>query len=371
MSHYQVVSADSHFLEPATLWTEKLDKRFRDRGPRCFTGDDGIVMLTGEDMAPQSISGWCAAGRASVEERAVIDRMGWDAAPEEVWDPARRLKGQDRDGMLAEILYTSFGMVAMNIKDPALAMACMRIFNDYAGEFCAYDPKRLIGVGAVVTDDVSAAVLEIERIRKLGLRGVMLPVTLAAGDSYGDPRLDPVWAACQDNGLVISFHAGTSRAGINPTLAEWPQLYMGVHYLMQRTLTDAIFGGVFDRFPKLRFVSVENDVSWLPHYVYRMDHFVDHFVAHADVSLQRRPSDYINDHFFSTFQFEGPGIDSVRKTLGSTTIMWGNDFPHLDSTWPHSSKVIQESLSDIMPAKDVDNIIYNNVVKLYDLSFTA
>ncbi|RYG97998.1 MAG: hypothetical protein EON57_13065, partial [Alphaproteobacteria bacterium] len=117
MSQLSVVSADSHFLEPANLWTERLDKRFRDRGPQCYTADNGLVMLTGEDMAPQSITGWCAAGRGSVEERAVLDKMGWDAAPEECWAPDKRLKGQDRDGMLAEILYTSFGMVAMNIKD--------------------------------------------------------------------------------------------------------------------------------------------------------------------------------------------------------------------------------------------------------------
>ncbi len=367
MTVARIVSADSHFLEPATLWEERLDKRFRGRGPRCYTDDNGLVMLAGEDMAPQSISGWCAAGRASVEERAVIDSMGWDAAPKEVWDPAGRISGQDRDGMLAEILYTSFGMVAMNIKDPELAMACMRIFNDYAADFCAYDPKRLIGVGAVVTDDVPAAVKEIDRIRKLGLRGVMLPVTLAPGDSYGAPRLDPVWAACEANDLVISFHAGTSRAGINPTIDEWPQLYAGVHVKMQHTLTDAIFTGVFDRFPRLKWVSVENDVSWLPHYVYRMDHFAEHFIAHAKLKLARKPGDYIRDHFFSTFQFEGPGIEAVRTTLGSGAIMWGNDFPHLDSTWPNSSKVIQETLSDIMPANDVDNIVYHNVVKLYGL----
>ncbi|RYD95059.1 MAG: hypothetical protein EOP61_20495, partial [Sphingomonadales bacterium] len=221
------------------------------------------------------------------------------------------------------------------------------------------------------TDDVPAAVKEIERIAKLGLRGVMLPVTLAAGDSYGDPALDPVWAALQANNLVPSFHAGTSRAGINPTAAEWPQLYMGVHYLMQRTLTDAIFGGVFDRFPRIRFVSVENDVSWLPHYIYRMDHFAEHFVPHANLSLPRKPSDYIGQHFFSTFQFEGPGIDTARRLLGSETIMWGNDFPHLDSTWPHSDKVIKDTLIDIMPAADVENIVYNNVVKLYDLDFAG
>ena len=371
MGQLSIVSADSHFLEPATLWQERLDKRFRDRGPQCYTDDDGLVMITGEDMQPQSITGWCAAGRGGVEERAELDRMGWDAVPDECWSPEGRIKGQDRDGMMAEILYTSFGMIAMNIKDSDLAMACMRVFNDYAAEFISYDKKRLIGVGACVTDDVPAAVREIERIAKLGMKGVMLPVVLKEGESYGDTRLDPVWSAIVETGLIVSMHAGTSRQGINPKPADWPQLYAGVHYLIQRVLTDMIFTGVFDRFPGLRIVSVENDVSWLPHYAYRMDHFAEHLFAHAKLDKVRKPSELIRKHFFSTFQFEGPGIDTVRKLMGSEAIMWGNDFPHLDSTWPNSRTVIKDTLTDIMPAADVDNIVYNNVVKLYGLEQRA
>ena len=361
-----VVSADSHFLEPPTLWTERLDRKYRDRAPHTFVDENGLVMLTGEDMDPQPVSGWCAAGRAS-EDLKKINSLGWDAAPKEVWTPADRLKGQDRDGVLAEILYTSFGMVAMNIRDVELAMACLRVFNDYASEFCSYDPKRLIGIGAAVPDDVEAAVKEIERIRKLGLRGVMLPLSLAEGENYGDPKYHPIWAAAQDLGLVISFHAGTSRAGINPKEHEWPRLYAGVPYLMQRTLTDLIFGGVLDRFPGLRFVSVENDVSWLPHFAYRMDHFAERFVAVASVKLKMTPTEYIKRHFYSTFQFEGPGIDMTRRILGSETIMWGNDFPHMDSTWPNSPELIQTTLGDIMPEEDVENIVFNNVVNLYGL----
>lgn len=208
-----------------------------------------------------------------------------------------------------------------------LGRGAPQLVGNLRHDIIRHDPKRPISVGACVTDDVPAAVKELERIAKLGMRGVMLPVTLAEGDSYADRKLDPVWAAIEETGLVVSLHAGTSRAGINPKPADWPQLYAGVHYLIQRVLTDTIFGGVFDRFPKLRIVSVENDVSWLPHYAYRMDHFAEHFVAHAKLDKVRKPSELIRKHFFSTFQFEGPGIDTVRKLMGSETIMWGNDFP--------------------------------------------
>ena len=149
----------------------------------------------------------------------------------------RKVSSQNgEDGILAEILYTSFGMVAMNIKDIDLAMACLRVFNDYAAEFCSYNPNRLIGIGAVVPDDVDRAVKEFEHIRKLGLRGAMMPVTLAVGESYADPKYDKIWAAAHDLDLVLTFHAGTSRAGINPKRADWAQLFMSGPYLWQRTL---------------------------------------------------------------------------------------------------------------------------------------
>jgi predicted TIM-barrel fold metal-dependent hydrolase len=369
----RIVSADSHFLEPPTLWTERLPEKFRERGPHTFTTKTGVVFLTGEDMEPQPVAGWCAAGRAEEAQQDLkkLNRMGWDAAPKGAWTPADRLEAQDRDGILAEIMFTSFGMIAMNIKDVALATACLSVFNDYASEFCSYDPKRLIGIGAVIPDDVEAAVKELNRIRKMGLRGVMLPLTLQDGENYGSAKYDPIWAACEEMGLVVSFHAGTSRQGINPEKDQWPRLYAGSPHLMQMTLTDIMFGGTFDRFPRLKISSVENDVSWLAHFAYRMDHFAERFVAVASVKLKLKPSDYIKRHFYSTFQFEGPGIDAIRKTLGSEIMMWGNDFPHLDSTWPNSPKLIKESLIDIMPEKDVENIVFNNVVRLYELDIAA
>jgi predicted TIM-barrel fold metal-dependent hydrolase len=365
----QVISADSHFIEPPTLWTERLDAKYRDRAPHTVV-KDGIIMLVGEDIEPVPISGFCAAGRAS-EDLVKIDKLGWDAAPKGMFDPASRLENQDRDGILAEILYTSFGLNAMNIRDVELAMATLRVFNDYAAEFSAYDRKRLIPVGAVIPDDVPAAVAELERMAKLGMRGVMIPVTIMQGESYGDKKYDPIWAAMQDLDLVPSLHAGTNRNGINVNRATWAHMYVASPHLMQYTLTDIIMGGVFDRFPKIRLVSVEHDVSWIPHFAFRLDHFAERFVALASIDIKRKPSEYIRDHLLSTFQFEGPGIESMRQAFGSETIMWGNDFPHLDSTWPQSPQIIQETLTERMPAPDVKNVVHDNVKKLYNLDLAA
>jgi predicted TIM-barrel fold metal-dependent hydrolase len=365
MTQRRIISADSHFLEPPDLWTERLDVRYRERGPHTIV-KKGVTFVTGEDLHPQAVSGWCAAGHAS-EDLGTVNQLGWDAAPPGVWSPEARLADQDRDGIAAEILYASFGMIAMNIGDVELAMASLRVFNDYAAEYCAHDPKRLIGIGAVIPDDVEAAVTELERIGKLGLRGALIPMTLAPGDSYADPKFDPIWAAAQEMRLVLSFHAGTSRVPVATNRHVLPALYMGAHHIIQRLLTDLILTGVLDRFPGLRFTSVENDVGWLPHYASRLGHFAERFGALAVVKLQHHPVDYLRNHFYSCFTFEGEGVEAVRQTLGSEVLMWGNDYPHLDSSWPHSRGLIGSSLEQAMPAADVDNILSGNVSRLYGL----
>lgn len=368
MKQRRIVSADSHFLEPRGLFQERLDKKFRDRAPRTEVGKDGITWLTGEDVQPQPLSGWLGAGRAS-EDLVKVNSMGWDAAPAGALDPAERLKAQDRDGIMSEVLYTSFGMVVMNIRDPELAMACLSVFNDYAADFCSLDRNRLVGIGAVIPDDVGAAVKELERIARLGLKGVMLPLTLQPTESYGDRKYDPIWAAIDELGLIVSLHAGTSRAGVNPRPEDWARIYMGVAGKIQLTLTDIIVGKVFDRFPRLKIVSAENDVSWLPHFAYRLDHFAERFIELANIRLDRTPTEYLQQHLHAAFQFEGPGIAAVIDTLGSDMVVWGNDFPHLDSTWPVSPSVINSSIASVLPSATVDDIVFNNAVKLYGLEF--
>ena len=175
MSSYGVISADSHFVEPPKMWGERLDKKFRDRAPhtvRGLNGKDGEFFVC-QNINPFPVAAFFGAGVPS-EQLPEHNKKGMEAAPASVWDPAARLKDQDRDGIVAEVIYTSMGMPLYMLDDAELRTACFRAYNDWAVEYCSHNPKRLLPLGLLTLEDIGAAVQELERIAKKGIRGAMI-----------------------------------------------------------------------------------------------------------------------------------------------------------------------------------------------------
>jgi len=367
---YPIISGDSHFVEPPTMWAERIEAKFRDRAPRSLPGKDGGHYFVCEDIPREYVwvTSWFAAGKKS-EELPEHFKKGWEAAPRSLQDPAERLKEQERDGVAAEVLYSTGGIYLYAVKDRELVMAAARAFNGWAAEYCSHARDRLLGVGIVILDDVPAAVKELERIAKLGLRGVMVPTTPLDDHPYSLPEYDSFWAAVQDHGLVVSMHAAAARAGV--ILSQKSQAikrYLGIANAIQSALADVVVGGVFDRFPKLKIVSVEHDVAWFPHFLYRLDHGYERFRHLQGTALEMRPSDYLKKNVAATFQYdEGEGnIEFVRRSLGTQSMLWSSDYPHNDSTWPHSRDVIDQLAASIPPA-DLRKILNENVSRLYGI----
>ena len=130
-----------------------------------------------------------------------------------------------------------------------------------------------------------------------------------------------------------------------------------------------VFGGVFDRVPDLRIVCVEADAGWVPHYAYRMDHA---YHRHRNwlkggADLERKPSDYMADHVYVTFQDDWSAFRMAEAGLiDADRLLWANDFPHSDSTWPYSQHMLAEQTADLTP-EATRKILGGNAVELYDL----
>ena len=167
MADYRIISADSHFVEPPTMWAERIDAKFRDQAPHTQQGYKGRPgeWFRCENIQPVQVGGFFGSGKSS-EELPEHLKKGFEVAPKSVWDPAERLKEQDRDGVSAEGLYTSMGMLLFGLDNAELRAACFTAFNDWAAEYCSYDPKRLLGLGAITLEDIPAGVKELERIAK-------------------------------------------------------------------------------------------------------------------------------------------------------------------------------------------------------------
>jgi len=368
MATYRIVSADSHFVEPPQMWTERIDARFREHAPHTvknYKNREGEFFLC-ENISPVAVAGFFGSGKTSEELPEHIKR-GFDAAPGSVWDPAERLKEQDRDGVSGEILYTSMGMLLYGLDDAALRAACFSAFNDWAGEYCSYNPQRLIGTGTVTLEDVGAGVKELERCAKKGLRGALIWGSPPEDRPYSDRAYDPFWAAAQDLAMPISLHILTGRRGPRFSFRHILRSYMTLPHEIQVSFADLVLGGVFERYPRLRLVSAENDVSWLPHFCYRLDHAYDRLRHFEGVNLPLPPSEYMKRQVWATFQFETGNVGFTCEQYGKDKIMWSSDYPHTDSPWPRSREFIDNEIKSITE-EDKRHVVYDNALYLYGLN---
>src|SRR5579884_3639857 len=156
-----VVSADSHVMEPPTLWTERLDRKFQDKAPRVVQNEKGTYQFVAPGINPFPVAAGFGIGKSGAELKEHLTK-GYEAARPSGWDPAERIKDQEIDGVEAEVLYTSLGMPLFGLKDPELQRACFHVYNEWLAEFCSYNPKRLIGTALISLEDVSAGVKELE-----------------------------------------------------------------------------------------------------------------------------------------------------------------------------------------------------------------
>jgi predicted TIM-barrel fold metal-dependent hydrolase len=360
-----VISADSHVMEPADLWTAGLPEDLRDRAPRVLANEGRPgYSFHAPGLAASLVSGSWGAGRSGEELKEHLANAGYESARPSGWDPAERLKDQDVDGVAAEVLYGTLGMRLFRMTDGALQRSIFRVYNDWLAEFCAYAPSRLYGLGLISLWDVDEGVRELERCASLGHKGAMIWGSPPADQPYFHPRYDALWAAAQGLGLPLSLHVVTgmgeeSRVDFAAAAVRYTLL---VHEI-QRSVAQIVQGGVLERFPSLQIVAAESDIGWMPHWMQRMDHGTEKFAAMMDVQLSMQPSEYVRRQVWLTFMDDAIGASTLNE-IGADTFMWGSDFPHADSTWPNSQAVIDKNLvgvDDDIAAK----VLRTNAAKLY------
>jgi predicted TIM-barrel fold metal-dependent hydrolase len=371
-----ILSADSHVTEPPDAYPSRIDRRFKDRSPRmAHDARRGDVYLIDGINRPISVTLLSAAGVDPAELPAIEARnRGW--LQPGGWDPEERIAAQERDGIAAEILYPSVGMLLCKHLDFDYRKACMDAYNLWLAEFCATHPERLIGVGQVSLRTVDDSIAEARRIKELGLRGIMLPGWPAEED-YDSKLYDPFWDACVDLDLPLTFHHLAGRRdpneptdspyadgnrGVNTRLNGWMNLVRG----NQDLLAMFVLGGVFERHPRLKLICAEADAGWAPHFTYRMDYAYKHHRHHIRTeSLSKLPSEYFHQNIYLTFQDDLMAF-KLRQFSNLRRLMWANDFPHFDSTWPRSRQILEEHTAG-MSEEEKNLVLHDNLVECYGL----
>jgi uncharacterized protein len=361
-----IISADSHITEPADTYIDRIDPKFRDRAPYLAHDDEAgdIFMIPG--MKTPVPMGLVAAAGKPAEEITVFG-VKWEELHRGGWDPEARIGDQDRDGIDGEIIYPTVGMVLCNHKDLDYKQACMDAYNLWIAEYCSAHPDRLFGIGQTAMRTPEDGIGDLERIRDLGLKGVMMP-GVPGEDDYDSDRYDAFYEAAVELRLPLSFHILTGPAD----RPRGPKLngFLTIVRQCQDVMGTLVLSGVFERHPRLKVVCVEADAGWVPHYMYRMDHaYKRHRNWLPAGALSKLPSEYFRENIYVTFQDDWVAF-KMTSMVNVERLMWANDFPHSDATWPWSQEVLAEHTAGLSQ-HEKDRILHDNVAELYRLPTLA
>jgi predicted TIM-barrel fold metal-dependent hydrolase len=369
VSNYLVISADCHAGLPNQQYRQWLDPAFRQ------TFDEHLAARAAmeADLAERGLRNEAFAEEWEKENADGL-RGGWEAA--------RRDQELDADGIVGEVIFPDADAVTAGASAPFgaglgatgdvpldLLMAGARAHNRWLAELCQDSPERRAGVAIVPIFDVDAAVEEITRARQSGLRGgILIPSMWQPYEPYNHARYDPVWAACSELGMPVHVHSG---AADRASYGEHVGIYVAeVRWWSTRPLWFLLWGGTFERFPELTFVTTEcgafwaPDLLWTSDIVYDREHAAKKLGKQLTDHLPMRPSEYFDRNCFIGASNTRRRELGRRYEIGVGNIMWGNDFPHPEGTWPHTKEWLRNAFSDI-PVDETRRILGLNAAECY------
>jgi predicted TIM-barrel fold metal-dependent hydrolase len=364
-----ILSSDSHVFEPPDLWTTRIDAAFRDRAPRMqrIGGADQIVIEA--DQVLSGIGLISNAGARFEAPETISGRGRFDDVHRGGYDPDQHLADMRLDGVAGEVLYPSQGLFFFRIADSALMSAIFRAYNDWLAEFCRSDSSRLKGIAMINLDDVGDATRELERAARMGLAGAMITEYPLEHRRYDQPEYEPFWAAAEALDMPLSLHTATKRQGKirgagEKTLRDASSRATKAFY-PALSMCDMIFSGVLERHPRLTLAIVEFELSWAPHLLDTMDYTYRerHEEAFYRFKDGMRPRDFFHRNVVLSFQEDAIGI-RLRDAIGVDNMMWGSDYPHSESTFPQSRKILAEILAGV-PDDERAKIVGGNTARVY------
>jgi hypothetical protein len=274
MTVLKMISSDSHVIEPPDLWTERVAPAFRERAPRVVPQSDGDWWFV-DGYRTNSFQGGTQPGTRFDRPEDLKPAARFDQVRPGAYQPEAHLQDNEADGVYGSVLYPTEGLLLFSVPDSTLLSELFRVYNDWIADFCATYPQRLKGIAMINVDDVPGAIKELERTRQRGLAGAMMTVYPPEDRAYDLPVYDPLWAAAQDLNMPLSLHIATNR----PASDKWeefrvikPSAFANADHWVRLSLGHMIFSGVFERFPGLRVGSVEHELSWIPHFLDRLDY---------------------------------------------------------------------------------------------------
>lgn len=363
-AHYAgaLISAESYVTEPADLWQQGLPPAWRARGPRITPGPQGDQFeMTGVPARPLGLHGPLAQlRRIDVKVGEGYENYRYAPAGQ---DGAARVVWQRKNGLAAEVLYPTLGLLLTTSPDAQLQQVCCRVYNDWLAQFCAADPARLRGMALLpARADIADIVAEIDHAAALGMAGVVLPARHAVLP-YNMPAWDAAWAALQTHGLVCAIHLGPEEgAALSPRGPGAAGILLSTgKYELNEFLQMIVWGGAVLRFPGLRFGLIGSGAGWLATQINLMDHWWHDHKGWMEPRLGQAPSRYWHQQGFATFRTDAAGL-ATRQIIGIENLLWG--------LGPDANAVDEPLAAGLrgLPESDAAAIASGNAARLFGIT---
>jgi predicted TIM-barrel fold metal-dependent hydrolase len=372
-----LITADAHVGEPEAL-RERMPERLRGRFPRMRRTPDGDLSaeIEGEPVVLKKVR---------IDDRA--RELEFRSDPSLGTDLGVRYRDMAREGVDGQVVFPNFGLEVNSGDEPAeFHQAWARAHNDFVHEVFAADRKRFKLAAMLAIDDVSVALAEARRCVRLGFETLFLPCTVP-WQPYRLDVYEPLWSLAEEARVPLSFHVfsgnlsplGGDFAQLGPVSPERRdkarRLYeaeaqeerlsttcMGIASGMSPIL-ELTGAGVLERHPDLRFVVTESDCGWLAWVLQIMDQMQQRRGLYLH-ELPLRASDYFRRQGAVTITDDPVALNNVGFT-GVDVLLWGNDYPHDEGTWPNSRASVDAIHAKLGPA-DARKVLCENAARLYD-----
>lgn len=370
--YYTLISADDHIVEPPDTFAGRVPAALAERAPKVVEKADGseIWVYDGEEIPNVGFN--AVVGRPVSEYS--FEPTRFDEMRRGAWDIHARVADMDLNGVYASVNFPSFlpGFCGQRLqlgRDPQLALAAVRAWNDWhidvwAGSY----PDRIIPCQIPWLLDPEVGAAEVRRNAERGFKAITFS---EAPQKLGLPSIhsghwDPIMAACEETGTVVNLHIGSS--GSSPATADdAPPDTVGVLFFgyAMFAAVDWLYSKIPVRFPDLRICMSEGGIGWVAGLLDRLDHMLTYHDMYGtwtpDIGLT--PAEVLKRNFWFC-AVEDPSSFVQRERIGVGHILLESDYPHCDSTWPHTQELVRRDIGGL-PADDIRRITWQNAAELY------
>ena len=390
----KIISVDDHVVEPPTVWTDRLPSKYADVAPRIvrapvkelsFIGGKFTAVPDDPGAPGEPVDWWhyedlrrplTRLDTAVGYDRDEVTLKGItyeDMRPGSFSIPDR-LADMDINGIEASLCFPTFprfcGQTFLEASDKELALLCVQAYNDWmVEEWCGESGGRLLPLTLIPLWDPELAAAEVRRNAARGVHAVCfseIPPNLGLpsihdADKYWYPFLD----ACNETGTTINMHIGSGSK--MPSTSPDAPAAVGSTLTFANccfSMVDWLMSGVFSDFPDLFIAYSEGQIGWIPYILERADTVWEENRGWGGIAdkVTEPPSELFRRHVFGCFFDDPHGLRCIEE-IGVDNVTYESDYPHSDSTWPHTAKLAAEQTADL-PDDVVYKVLRGNAIRM-------